>query len=190
MDEKQALQVLNYTISVGEYERAFIAFQKRYVFPKNYIMTVLFAGIIVLYAQQIKTDPSYTMAWVLLAVCIAFIILIWYNVFRIRKSLVNSIKEIQDDKYTSTFFEDGLMIQTEITGTDETQEAMEIQPKRIYYELDSPDVLENSEIFILYLKKQMFYVLPKRSMNDREIEFLRTEFSEKLEKKFIQTTKS
>lgn len=189
MDENEVLQTLNYTISVDEYERAFIIFQKRYVFPKNYIMTALFGVIIVLYIQQLFTDPTYMTAWILGGVCLVFIALIWYNAFKIRRSLMRSIKDIADDRYTTAFLPDGLRIQTEIAVTDEAAEEYNPEPRKISYINDKVQILENGEMFILYLKKQMFYVIPKRCLSESEIAFLGEEFAEKLQKDFIRLKK-
>lgn len=73
MEEKQPLETLVYTISLGEYERGFILFQKKYVFPKNYIMTAAFAIVAALYVFQIVENPAYSTAWVMLLVCLFFI---------------------------------------------------------------------------------------------------------------------
>ena len=64
-DENKVLAVLNYTITVNEYEAAFREFQKKYVYPKNYIMTAGFAIILVVYIWQLIKDPSYQIAWFL-----------------------------------------------------------------------------------------------------------------------------
>lgn len=185
MDEKEALQTLDYTILTEEYEKAFISFQKRYVFPKNIVMTVLFGGIAVLYGQQILVDSSYTAAWVLLAVCLAFIVLIWYNAFKIRKSLTHSIQEIQGDRYTMQVLEDGLLIRTKVANTDETDENTVIEPRRILFETERPEITDTADLFVLYLKKQMFYVIPKRCLTTEQAAFMQEYFQQRLGKKYV-----
>lgn len=189
MDEKNLLQTINYTINIQEYEKAFIAFQKKFVFPKNTIMTAAFIIIIILYVNQLYQDPTYKMAWILIGVCAAFIALIWYNAFKIRKTLIKSIKDIKDDKYTTNIYDDSIVVQTELAQNELTDGSIDIEPKTILFIDDNPEVAENDEMFIIYLKKQMFYVIPKHQLMADQIESLSKIFEEKLDKRFKKSIK-
>ena len=191
MEEKQPLETLTYTISLEEYEKGFVLFQKRYVFPKNYIMTAAFAIVAALYILQIVENPAYSTAWVMLFVCLFFIALIWYNVFKIRKSLINSIKNIKEDTYVTNVYGDGLVISEKIPEEEISPEnpPAEIPPKEISFSSDRPDVIENAEMFIIYIKKQMFYAIPKRCLSQQQEEVLRNALKEAKDVKFIDKLK-
>ncbi len=191
MEEKQPLETLVYTISLGEYERGFILFQKKYVFPKNYIMTAAFAIVAALYVFQIVENPAYSTAWVMLLVCLFFISLIWYNVFKIRKSLINSIKDIKEDTYEAKVYNDGLEIsvKTEKDEISGEETLPEIPAKEISFALDKPDAIENAEMFVIYIKKQMFYAIPKRCLSPAQEEVLRNVLKESGDVKFIDKLK-
>lgn len=185
-DENKVVAVLNYTITVNEYEAAFREFQKKYVYPKSYVMTAGFAIILVVYIWQLIKDPSYQIAWFLSIVSLFSIVFMWYNPHKIRKNLIKSIGHIKDDRYTTEISESGIKISVEISETDETNEDVEIEPTFISYELDSPEVIENNEMFIVYLKKKMFYVIPKRDIDDGQRRILSDVFIEKLGKRYFK----
>ena len=185
-DENKVVAVLNYTIAVNEYEAAFREFQKKYVYPKNYIMTAGFAIILVVYIWQLFKDPSYQIAWFLSIVSLFSIVFMWYNPHKIRKNLIKSIGHIKDDRYTTEISEAGIKISVEIAETDETNEDVEIEPTFISYELDNPEIIENNEMFIVYLKKRMFYVIPKRDIDDGKSRILSDVFIEKLGKRYFR----
>lgn len=185
-DENKVVAVLNYTITVNEYEAAFREFQKKYVYPKSYVMTAGFAIILVVYIWQLIKDPSYQIAWFLSIVSLFSIVFMWYNPHKIRKNLIKSIQHIKDDRYTTEISESGIKISVEIAETDETNEDVEIEPTFISYELDNPEIIENNEMFIVYLKKRMFYVIPKRDIDDGERKILTDVFSGKLGKRYFK----
>lgn len=176
---------LHYTITVDEYDRGFRCFQKRYVYPKNWVLTAVFGILFLLYVQQAALDPTYTFAWVLMAVCLIFIGVLWINPIKIRKTLIKSIENIKDDRYTTYLYPDGAVICTEAVQ-EEGEEPLEIPPRKLSYALDAPEVLEREDMFLIYLKKQMFYVIPKHCLKVEELqeELLRREFTEKLGKRF------
>ena len=108
MIEKELITTVNYTINLSEYDKAFKAFQKKYVFPKNIAMTTIFTVIIAMYINSLTKDAAYTMGYILIAVCLGFIFVIWYNTIRISRTLIDSIKDIEDDKYTTNIYDEGI----------------------------------------------------------------------------------
>lgn len=178
---------LKYTISVEQYAEAFKEFQKKYVFPRNYFMTVGFAIILVVYIWQIIKDPTFQIAWFLSIVSFAAIVSMWFNVYSIRKKLIKSIKDIKDDTYTTIITDKNISIQTdavEIDTENEDAPPQEVKPTVLDFDLDMPEVIENQRMFIIYLKKQMFYVIPKTDMNENEILVVSETFSNALGKRF------
>lgn len=197
------LATLEYTIKSEQYGKAFIAFQKKYVFPKNYILTGIFVIIIFLYANQIYHDPSYSIAWLLIGMCIIFIGQMWFNTFRTRSKLMTSIKEIADNRYSTLVFEEGLQISTLLPEYVEPEPALElatdtgitqhrdpydddeniiteIPPRQIVFARDNPHIISGEDMFVIYLKKQMFYVLPKNELSDADVNMLTELFARKM----------
>lgn len=196
--EGQPLTTLEYTIKTEEYITAFVAFQKKYVYPKNYILTAIFAAIAILYGNQIYVDPSYSIAWLLIGMCVLFVAQMWFNTYRVRKKLATSIKEIADDKYTTNVFENGLRISTvfgDVSESASTELAEkkpdyddydnydniveEVPPKEIFFDRDKPNIISAEGMYIIYLKKRMFYVIPKRALSESDSTILSELFAKK-----------
>lgn len=183
--EKEILTEIQYTIKLEEYEKAFIAFQKKYVYPKNFVLSTGFAIVFFVYLFQLIKDPGFQFGWFLVAVCFLSIVMIWFNPVKIRKNLMKSICHIKEDKYTTKISNVDIEINTEIGEIDETNEDVEIPPKIISYEFDAPEIIELSDMFVVYLRKQMFYVIPKREMNAEQEGIISNIFKEKLGKKYF-----
>lgn len=184
-----------YNITNREEDMAFRAFQKKFTLMPNMIKTILLAVICGLFIQQVISNPDYTLGWALAGVSFALIVFTWQNQRKIRTNLLEALKELEDDKYEFELYENYFSIKTilpedEITEIEENsdeQEEMpkEIPPRLIYFGKEDIEVLENRELFIIFLKKQTIYTIPKRCINAMEITELRKIFSEKLEEDFV-----
>lgn len=177
-EEQTPLTEIEYSIHLDEYDSAFLSFQKKYVYPKNWIMTVVFAIIIALYAQQLYMAPKDAFRWVLVGMCIAMVAGTWLNTRSVRKKLMKSIKEIKDDSYTTKLYDTGVSI---LVNAEE-----EIYPTYITFAGDAPAVMDREDMFILYLKKRMFYVIPKKDMSEENKKLFAETFAEKLGKDYIK----
>ena len=112
MSEKPALQ-RTYHIPLPMFQEAFRNFQKKYVFPKNIVITVILAAIAGVYIQAAVKDNTQTMAYLLIVVCIAMILILWYRPLKMRRSLAEALKEIESDTYELTLYSEKLTIRTE-----------------------------------------------------------------------------
>ena len=133
--------------------------------------------VAVLFIVSIVRNPSGYLNWVLAFICLAIIVLTWYNTRRIRKYLMQALKPLEDDKYVFTLYDDSFKIETLPTEEDFTP----VPPRIVGFEDISLNVLENDEMFIIILKKETIYVLAKRVMNEQQQETLRKTFSELLD---------
>lgn len=183
---EEVVKTLKYSITLDQFVYAFKQFQKKYVFPKNYAMTAGFGIILIAYVYQIIKDPNFQVAWFLSLVSAAAIISIWWNVYSIRKKLIKSIKDIKDDQYTTTLTKKDISIQTDAVEITEGQEEnpSPVSPTVINFELDMPDVIEDKNMFIVYLKKQMFYVIPKNDLSEEEISAVSETFKNAIGKRY------
>lgn len=175
--EKEPVLSFEYDVKNEEEERAFLAFQKKFVYAHNWKITAAFGVVAVLFIVSIVRNPSGYLNWVLAFICIAIIVLTWYNTRRIRKYLMQALKPLEDDKYVFTLYDDSFKIETLPTEEDFTP----VPPRIVGFEDISLNVLENDEMFIIILKKETIYVLAKRVMNEQQQETLRKTFSELLD---------
>ena len=125
MSEKPALQ-RSYHIPLPMFQDAFRNFQKKYVFPKNIVISMILAVIAGVYVQAVVRDNTQTIAYLLIVVCLAMIMILWYRPFKMRKSLAEALREIESDTYERQLFAQKLTIRTEDAPEPAADESSEI----------------------------------------------------------------
>lgn len=182
-NERKLLMTLNYTISVDEFDKAFLEIQKKYTYPLHAVYTFFTAAIAAYNAYLFVKNPNNNICWVIIAVALGFIFTLWYNPVKRRRSLREALSQIEDDNYVNEIYDDGMTIATVQKVNPETGETEEaIAPKKIFYETGNVVAIEKNDIFIVYIKKQMFYVIPKSALDEEQIKTLREQFGEKMKK--------
>lgn len=192
----------DYSIPFDIFEEAFRDFQKKFVFPKNILMSAVFALIAVSYTLSFLEQPDNSVCILIILACIGLICGMWLNAFMIRKKLMKSIKGIENDRYIIELFEDRLCIATMDQDTDNSAEKTveteikdsQIQDDDFFKETDDDSpvkipqtelnfiydnikILEKNKFFIVYDVKRMFYVIPKTDFNKEELRILTETFS-------------
>ena len=92
--EKEPVLSFEYDVKNEEEERAFIAFQRKFVYAHNWKITAAFGVVAALFIVSIVRNPSGYLNWVLAFICLAIIVLTWYNTRRIRKYLMQALKPL------------------------------------------------------------------------------------------------
>lgn len=179
-EEETPLSEAKYSINLGEYESAFIEFQKKFVYPRNWMMTVVFVIMMGVYGYQIYNDPRETFRWFVLFLCVLLIGGIWWNTKTTRKKLMKSISELKDDTYITKLYENGVTIQLCVSSGEE------IYPTPIVFGEARPVVIDKEDMFVLIIRKTMFYVIPKKELSEETIKLFAEKFEEKLEKDYIR----
>lgn len=118
----------SYHIPLPIFDKAFRAYQKKYVYPRNYILIAILFAIGCLYVKAAVDDPSNTLAYFLVVICLAMILILIYNPLKIRRSLMLSLKELENDIYTLSLYDDGVTVRTEDAPTEEETVA-QIEPE-------------------------------------------------------------
>ena len=186
-----------YHIPYEMFRSAFTAFQKQYVYPRNYTLMAVFLLIAGVYSYYVVegTDQQRPIYCMIIMLCLVLCALQWYNPRKIRRNLMEAIRGLEDDLYEYRLYPEYMEIGTilpdeELSGQQqETDELFDDVPQenfsgtRIYYS-NALKVTEYSEFFIVYMKKSNFYVLPKKDFSEQETELLRTEFAKNLGKGF------
>ncbi len=185
-DKNENLLVsVNFDIKIDEEDRAFLLFQRKYIFRKNWIKTVAFGLLSVGFIVSIIKNPNTPMNFMLLAICIAAIFVIWYNTKAVRKSLMNALKILEDDRYIFYLYDDKFMIETIIPEEEKkAEEFVPIPPKIVEFADKTLSVIEREDMFVLILRKETIFVLPKRCMNNLEISQISEVFEKKLGEEF------
>ncbi len=126
----------SYHIPLSLFQKAFITFQKKFVFPRNWILSAILAIVAFIYVDAAIKDSSNYLSYLLIIICISMIFVLWYNPRKLRRSLFESMKELEQDIYHLSVFEDGLTIATE----DQPEPAADMQEQS-----DTEEVSECSE---------------------------------------------
>lgn len=196
MEENKMLLEKQYKIPFDMFRDAFIAFQKKFVYPKSYAIMGVLAVVIGIYAYFIVyggENVNRGLYCMIILFCLMMMAFQWINPRKIRMKLMEGVKEIEDDEYRLRIFPEYLEIGTILPPEDakaaETDELFDDVPEedfsgtRIHYN-KGLNVVEYPAFFMIYQQKSMFYVVPKSAFSEEELEILRVHFSKRLEKTF------
>ncbi len=181
-DYKQMILSFEYNVKNSEEEQAFRAFQKKYVYKGNIIKTILFGIVSLLFMISYIRYPKEYLYPVLTFVSLAFIFVIWFNTVKIRKSLLQALKVLENDRYVFTLFDDRFSIETILDESefDDDEEIPVIKPRIVEFKGTEINVIEKPDMFVLILKKDTIYVLPKRCFEDGDAKVLSDAFKKHL----------
>ena len=184
---EKPMLVIDYDVKNDEEDRAFRAYQKKFVYPHNWKVTAAFSVVAAAFIVSIIKYPGGYLNYVLLAISITAILLTWYNSYRIRKYLVKALKNLEDDKYRFTLYESGFTIETLVSEEEkQAEDYVPVKPRRVHLgdnsdiNNDTVEVIENDEMFIVILEKETFYVLCKRLMTEQQQQILRDKMTGEL----------
>lgn len=194
--EDEALVKKRYSIPYELFGEAFTVFQKKFVFPRNRIMSVLLLIFAAGNVLNIMYGNGETIGYVLVLVCIALAFINWYNPRKLKRNLMESVKGIENDVYTLTIYPERIVIGTVLEPEKEKEpEEYEEVFGEIPMKEDIADteiylnknvkVIERKKFFMIYIKKSMFYVVPKETLTQEEIEIMNLHFQKQLDKNFI-----
>ena len=194
--EDEALVKKRYSIPYELFGEAFTVFQKKFVFPRNRIMSVLLLIFAAGNVLNIMYGNGETIGYVLVLVWIALSFIIWYNPRKLKRNLMESVKGIENDVYTLTIYPERIVIGTVLEPENEKEpEEYEEVFGEIPIKEDIADteiylnknvkVIERKNFFMIYIKKSMFYVVPKETLTQEEIEIMNLHFQKQLDKNFI-----
>ena len=173
-EERPSLCSFEFNVTIDEEDDAFRTFQKRYVFKRNVIKSVGFGLLGVGFLVSSFFYPDQVMNYILFAVCFAAVVMIWYNNVKIRRSLMDALKMLEDDRYIFTLYDDKFRIETIVPEEERKEEDFEDIPPQ-EFELSDPmlDAVEKDDKFVIIVKRATIYVLPKRCMDDEQMKLVR-----------------
>lgn len=178
MEDKYILEK-EYSIPADTFREAYRAYQKKYVYPKNYIFMAIFLILAADFIYAAFKDNTNYFAYILIVLCLALAFREWYNPRKIRRSLVETVQEMGDPVYKIGVGDGFVDISTVsapdgIEDEDETESAEEEapEPTRIPVD-DKTKLLEYSEFFLLLYGKQVFYIIPKEKFSESERDIIR-----------------
>ncbi|MBE6854648.1 MAG: hypothetical protein E7501_03220, partial [Ruminococcus sp.] len=125
-----------YAIPLDLFEKAFVAYQKKFVYPRNWVITLVLLVVIGIYVHAALQDPENMLSYILIMMSAAVIFITWFNVKKIRRNLMNSVRELEDDRYRLTITEEGFLLRTLLP---EQPAAVEETEEEIKEKTDEPE---------------------------------------------------
>lgn len=200
--EEEIIIEKKYSIPYEMFGDAFRTFQKKFVYPKSYAMIVVLLIAAILNVINITIGKGTSLGYVLILVCLALAFINWYNPRKLRRNLMESIKGIENDVYRLKLMPDKLVIGTVVEPEngeekpkeeyeevfDDTVQSEEIEDSVIYL-TRSVYVVDKSEYMIIYLKRVMFYVIPKKDFSEEEMTIMQIHFQKQLGKNYRKNEK-
>lgn len=196
MDNQSLLLEKQYKIPFDMFRDAFTAFQRKFVYPRSYVIMGILAVVIAVYAYFIVyggENVNRGLYCMIILFCLMMMAFQWINPRKIRMKLMEGVKEIEDDEYRLRIFpeylEIGTILPPENAKAAESDDLFDDVPEedfsgtRIHYN-KGLHVIEYPAFFMIYQQKSMFYVVPKAAFSEEELEMLRVHFSKRLEKTF------
>ena len=184
MEENYKLEK-EYQISPEIFDKAYRNYQKKFVYPKNYIFIALFLILAADFVYAAVKTPENRLVYLLIVVCIALAFREWHNPKFVRKRLGETLKSMGMPVYKIGIGEGFVDISTveEPEVSDETAEEYdpadipeetELLPEKTRIAVNSDfKLLEYDEFFLLMQGKSVFYILPKEGFSEAELETVR-----------------
>lgn len=173
-----------YKISNNMFREGFTAYQKKFVYPKNYLFIAIFFVLALNFVYGAVKAPENYFAYIMIAVCLACMFREWFNPRRMRRAVIDTIRDIGEQEYKITVGDSWVEFSTSEQENVENENATEfstiqrgdvenesIPPTRI--ENDRLKILEYDRFFLLADGKIMFYIVPKDDFSQAEIEIIR-----------------
>lgn len=185
-EEKRLLipETSPFQIPYEMYRSAYKAYQRRFVYPKNRILQLILLLLSVDFAYHGAKNPEQPVSFVLLLVCLAMIGILWYNPRKMRRNVMDVVREMQGDRYCFQMDSEKVAFRMLPEVTDEENDPIPEQPPTELYYTKELYVAEQEEFFLICQGKQRFYILPKHALYDNQAEIVRRTFEEKLGRKF------
>ena len=139
-----------YTLRGDEVREALRYFQKKTIYRKNAIFTVILAVVAIFYAQAIFTDPSYTLGYIMLVLALAVIWFLWFMPARHIKSASEAADLNGEEPYRIEICPQGLL--------------MPKDNARYLVGFDRPAVraAELPDMYLIIASREKLFALPKR----------------------------
>lgn len=177
-----------YTISTDMFREGFTAYQKKFVYPKNYLFMAVFFVLALNFVYGAVKAPDNYFAYVMIAVCLALMVREWLNPRRMRRAVIDTIRDMGEQEYKITVGDTWVEFSTIEQGnvenfveTDDSTEFSTIQRGDVENEPVPPTRIENERLkileydrFFLFVDgKIMFYIVPKDVFSQAETDIIR-----------------
>ncbi|MBP1544399.1 MAG: hypothetical protein J6A16_09915 [Oscillospiraceae bacterium] len=188
-ESKRILMQFQYDNTLEEIDSAMKSFQQKFSGKKHTILLIAYSILTVAAIVLVILDYKNVLPYIALLFC-GFNL--YYNLTdrkRMRKKVIEAIKETNPEDYTAVIYDDKIEIDTIIKPKedenidsddigDETQEIVPIKSTFIFGQ-DMLDFAENDVSLMLIVARRQTYCFPKRCLSKEQQDELRNILKEK-----------
>ena len=153
-----------YTIPAELYDEAYRLYQRKYLLWKNWLLEGILTLLTVDFIVTAVKDPSNGLTYFLMVLCVVLLALLIFHPLRIRRRVMDAVKEMGELPYVAALSEQEIVIQTLTEG----EQGEEIPPTVLEYD-EKMQIWEAEPFFLICEGKERFYVLPKKALYDEQI---------------------
>lgn len=189
-----------------EIEVAYKAFQNKYALRKRIIYTVVYLIVLVLGIDLIIKNPSSIAGYIASGLSAGILIFNWVKPVTIRKKLIKTLSELNDETYTMSFYDTKLEIETVIDnsaptetvaittngiytveeGSEAEKNLPEEEPKseeipKTVYNLSETEITfaEKDGLIMMFVNRSYIHTIPKRCLSEEEIKLIEAYYTDK-----------
>ena len=191
-----------YKITADVFRKGFAAYQKKFVYPKSYLLMAVFFILALNFVYGAVNAPDNYFAYIMIVLCLALTIREWFNPRKLRRVMTDAVRDLEQeykfvlaDNYVefSTIQRENVENSHENQGgnvseensNDDSTEFSTIQRGDVENSqefenvppskitLDNLQILEYDDFFLFLNGKIMFYIVPKSVFSDSELNIIR-----------------
>ncbi len=191
MDSRLSLE---YKISKEEWLSGYDLYYNLFKKKTTYLKAAIFVIPLILFIEQVIRDPSFTVGWVCIGICVAMIGSALFTGKLERKNMATALDAIKDDSYVLNLYEDRLTVKTIVNESPENLEYDENGELKPLPEIPESvceltdktlKVYETKDLVALFSRKGSFFV-PKSAINESDLDILTSCLKEAVGNKYIE----
>ena len=191
-----------YKITADVFRKGFAAYQKKFVYPKSYLLMAVFFILALNFVYGAVNAPDNYFAYIMIVLCLALMIREWFNPRKLRRVMTDAVRELEQEykfvladdyvefstiqrEYVENFPENQGDNIPEENDSDDSTKLSTIQRENVENSqdfenvppskitLDNLQILEYDDFFLFLNGKIMFYIVPKSVFSDSELNIIR-----------------
>ena len=189
-----------------EIEVSYKAFQNKYALRKRVIYTFVYLIVLVLGIDLIIKNPSSIAGYIASGLSAGILLFNWIKPITIRKKLIKTLSELNDETYTMSFYDAKIEIETVIDNSAPT-ETVAITTSGIYtveegseaekeladkpietedipktvYNLSETEICfsEKDGLIMMFVNRSYIHTIPKRCLTNEQIKLIEAYYTDK-----------
>ncbi len=86
-----------YKITADVFRKGFAAYQKKFVYPKSYLLMAVFFILALNFVYGAVNAPDNYFAYIMIVLCLALMIREWFNPRKLRRVMTDAVRELEQE---------------------------------------------------------------------------------------------